>query len=97
MNLNIYDDKRFNSSSITKIFPLLLFIGLTFLSCASTSDDALRQQEDFIKNHPTWEGHPLNFEKRKPELNALEIIEKINNEKKMNAKIDSIILNQRKH
>ena len=97
MNLNIYDDKRFNSSSITKIFPLLLFIGLTFLSCASTSDDAIRQQEDFIKNHPTWEGHDFKFEKRKPELNAEEIIEKINNEKKINAKLDSIILNHDKN
>ena len=94
MNLNIYDDKRFNSSSITKIFPLLLFIGLTFLNCASTSDDAIRQQEDFIKNHPTWKGHDFKFEKRKPELNAEEIIEKINNEKKIDAKLDSIILNR---
>ena len=84
-------------SFMTKYLTLLMFICLAFWSCASTSDDALRQQEDFIKNHPTWEGHPLNFEKRKPELNALEIIEKINNEKKMNAKIDSIILNQSKH
>ena len=84
-------------SLMTKHLTLLMFIYLFFWSCASTSDDALRQQENFIKNHPTWEGHPLNFEKRKPELNALEIIEKINNEKKMNAKIDSIILNQSKH
>ncbi len=83
-------------SFMTKYLTLLMFICLAFWSCASTSDNALRQQEDFIKNHPTWEGHPLNFEKRKPELNALEIIEKINNEKKMNAKIDSIILNQSK-
>ena len=83
-------------SLMTKHLTLLLFIGLAFWNCASTSDDALRQQENFIKNHPTWESHPLNFEKRKPELNALEIIEKINNEKKMNAKIDSIILNQSK-
>ena len=72
---------------------LLMFFFLAFWSCASTSDDALRQQENFIKNHPTWKGHPLNFEKRKPELNALEIIEKINNEKKMDAKLDSITLN----
>ena len=83
-------------SLITKYLTLLMFTCLAFWSCASTRDDALRQQENFIKNHPTWEGHPLNFEKRKPELNALEIIEKINNEKKMNAKIDSIILNQSK-
>ena len=83
-------------SLMTKYLTLLMFICLAFWSCASTSDDALRQQENFIKNHPTWEGHPLNFEKRKPELNALEIIEKINNEKKMNAKIDSFILNQGK-
>ena len=54
-------------------------------------------KEWIIKNHPTWEGQPLNFEKRKPELNVIEIIEKINNEKKMDAKIDSIILNQSKH
>ena len=84
-------------SLMSKHLTLLMFIFLAFWSCASTSDDALRQQENFIKNHPTWEGHPLNFEKRKPELNAFEIIEKINNEKKMDAKIDSIILNQRKH
>ena len=76
---------------MTKHLPLLIFIFLAFCSCASTSDEALRQQENFIKNHPTWKGHPLNFQKRKPELNAFEIIEKINNEKKMNAKIDSII------
>ncbi len=82
---------------MTKHLTLLMFIFSAFWSCASTSDDALRQQENFIKNHPTWEGHPLNFEKRKPELNAFEIIEKINKEKKMDAKIDSIILNQSKH
>ena len=52
---------------------LLLFIGFAFLSCASTNDDAIRQQEDFIKNHPTWKGHDFKFEKRKPELNAVEI------------------------
>ena len=80
-----------------KHLTLLMFFFLAFWSCASTSDDALRQQEIFIKNHPTWQGHPLNFEKRKPELNALEIIEKINKEKKMEAKIDSIILHQSKH
>ena len=82
---------------MTKHIILLIFICLSFWSCASTSDDALRQQENFINNHPTWKGHPFNFEKRKPELDADEIIEKINNEKKMNAKIDSIILNQSKH
>ena len=81
---------------MNKHLKLLMFIFPAFWSCASTSDDALRQQENFIKNHPTWKGHPLNFEKRKPELNALEIIEKINNEKKMDAKIDSITLNQSK-
>ena len=81
---------------MTKHLTLLIFIFSAFWSCASTSDDALRQQENFIKNHPTWKGNSFNFAKRKPELNALEIIEKINNEKKMNAKIDSIILNQSK-
>ena len=82
---------------MNKHLKLLMFIFSAFWSCASTSDDALRQQENFIKNHPTWKGHPLNFEKRKPKLNAFEMIEKINNEKKMNAKIDSIILHQSKH
>ena len=81
-------------NKLRKYIILQLFISLTFLSCASTSDDALIQQENFINNHPTWKGHPFNFEKRKPELDADEIIEKINNEKKINAKIDSIILNQ---
>ena len=75
---------------------LSMFFILAFWSCASTSDDALKQQENFINNHPTWKGNSFNFEKRKPELNALEIIEKINKEKKMDAKIDSIILNQSK-
>ena len=79
-----------------KYLTLLIFICLAYWSCASTSDDALRQQEDFIKNHPTWKGHDFKFEKRKPELNAGEIIEKINNEKKINAKLDSIILNRDK-
>ena len=78
---------------MTKNPTLLMFFFLAIWSCASTSDDALRRQENFIKNHPTWEGQPLNFEKRKPELNVIEIIEKINNEKKMDAKIDSITLN----
>ena len=82
---------------MTKHLALLIYICFALWSCASTSDDALRQQENFINNHPTWKGHPFNFEKRKPELDADEIIEKINNEKKMNAKIDSIILNQSKH
>ena len=83
-------------NKLRKYIILQLFISLTFLSCASTSDDALIQQENFINNHPTWKGNSFNFEKRKPELNALEIIEKINNEKKMDAKIDSITLNQSK-
>ena len=78
---------------MNKHLKLLMFIFSAFWSCASTSDDALRQQENFIKNHPTWKGNSFNFEKRKPELNALEIIEKINKEKKMDAKIDSITLN----
>ena len=80
-----------------KHLTLLIFIFSAFWSCFSTSDNALRKQENFIKNHPTWKGVLFNFENRKPELNALEIIEKINNEKKMNAKIDSIILHQSKH
>ena len=81
---------------MTKHLKLLIFIFSAFWSCASTSDDALRQQENFIKNHPTWRGNSFNFEERKPELNALEIIDKIKKEKKMDAKIDSIILNQSK-
>ena len=83
-------------NKLEKYTIFLFFISLTFLSCASTSDDALIQQENFINNHPTWKGHDFKFEKRKPELNADEIIEKINNEKKINAKLDSIILNRNK-
>ncbi len=77
-----------------KHLPVLLFIGLVNWNCASTHDDAILQQEEFIKNHPTWKGHDFKFEKKKLELDALDIIEKINNEKKINAKLDSIILNQ---
>ena len=62
---------------MTKHLKLLIFIFSAFWSCASTSDDALRQQENFINNHPTWKGNSFNFEERKPELNALEIIDKI--------------------
>jgi hypothetical protein len=46
-----------------------------------------------MKNHLTWKGHDFKFKKRKPESNAHDIIEKINNEKKINAKLDSITLN----
>ena len=80
-----------------KIYNLFLVsIPFVFLNCAATSDDAIRQQEDFINNHPTWRNHDFQFEKRKPELNAEEIIDKINAQKKIDAKLDSIILNQRK-
>jgi len=82
---------------MNRMFSILLIISLVFLNCASTNDDAIRQQEDFIKNHPTWKGHDFKFEKRKPKLNAEQIIEKINNEKKINAKLDSIILNRDKN
>ena len=34
---------------MTKHLTLLIFIFSAFWSCASTSDDALRQQENFIK------------------------------------------------
>ena len=81
---------------MTKDLTLSMCFFLIFWNCASTSDDALRQQENFINNHPTWKGNSFNFEERKPELNALEIIDKIKKEKKMDAKIDSIILNQSK-
>ena len=80
-------------NKLRKYIILQLFISLTFLSCASTSDDALIQQENFINNHPTWKGHDFKFEKRKSKPNALDIIEKINNEKKISAKLDSITLN----
>ena len=39
-------------NKLRKYIILQLFISLTFLSCASTSDDALIQQENFINNHP---------------------------------------------
>ena len=59
---------------MNKHLKLLMFIFSALWSCASTSDDALRQQENFIKNHHNWKGHTLNFEKRKPEMNSFEII-----------------------
>ena len=80
-----------------KIYILFLVsIAFVFWNCAATSDDAIRQQEDFINNHPTWINHDFQFEKRNPELNAEEIIDKINAQKKIDAKLDSIILNQSK-
>ena len=80
-----------------KIYNLFLVsIPFVFLNCAATSDDAIRQQEDFINNHPTWRNHDFQFEKRNLELNAEEIIDKINSQKKIDAKLDSIILNQSK-
>ena len=62
---------------------ILVSITFIFWNCAATSDDALRQQEDFINNHPTWRNHDFQFEKRNPELNAEEIIDKINAQKKL--------------
>ena len=80
-----------------KIYNLFLVsFPFVFFNCAATSDDAIRQQEDFINNHPTWRNHDFQFEKRNPELNAEEIIDKINAQKKIDAKLDSIILNQSK-
>ena len=65
-----------------KIYSLILVsIAFVFWNCAASSDDAIRQQEDFINNHPTLGNHDFQFEKRNPELNAEQIIEKINAQK----------------
>tara|TARA_Y100001970_G_scaffold52902_1_gene66930 strand:- start:757 stop:1008 length:252 start_codon:yes stop_codon:yes gene_type:complete len=69
---------------------LLLFIGLGFWGCASTNKDAIKQQKDFIKRHPTWKGHDFGFDNGKPKLDVNEIIETINQEK-INSKSDTII------
>tara|TARA_Y100001970_G_scaffold274888_1_gene375359 strand:+ start:1246 stop:1506 length:261 start_codon:yes stop_codon:yes gene_type:complete len=62
---------------MTIIFLILLFIGP--FGCASTDKniDAIRQQENLIKNHPTWKNHDFEFEKRKPEVDHDAIIKSI--------------------
>jgi hypothetical protein len=85
---------KLTNYSIARLLTKAVSIGLFFGSCASTNDDAISQQEDFIKNHPTWNRNDFNFQKRKPEINVLEVIEKINENKKIDAKLDSIILSR---
>jgi len=69
-----------------------LLLVLIFFSCASTNKDAIRQQEDLIKNHPSWKGHDFGFKKRKPEFDGNEIIKIINEEKKNKSIPDTILI-----
>ena len=44
---------------------LLSFLVFCLRCCAFTKKDAIEQQEDFIKNHPTWRDHDFGFGKKK--------------------------------
>ena len=59
-------------------------------SCASTKKDALEQQEDYIKNHPTWRDHDFGFDQKKNHLDANDISRAIN-EIKLQSKSDTIV------
>ena len=59
-------------------------------SCFSTKKDAIEQQEDFIKNHPTWRDHDFGFDQKKNHLDANDISRAIN-ERKLQSKSDTIV------
>ena len=59
-------------------------------SCVSTKKDAIKQQEDFIKNHPTWRDHDFGFDQKKNHLDANDISRAIN-ERKLQSKSDTIV------
>ena len=75
------------------LFPILL---ICFSSCASTDQDidAIRQQENQIKNHPTWKHHDFGFKHRKPELNQDEIVKNIIEGDKIKSVSDTITIFQ---
>ena len=72
--------------------PKLLLSILVFClgSCTSTKKDAIVQQEDFIKNHPTWRDHDFGFDQKKNHLDANDISRAIN-EIKLQSKPDTIV------
>ena len=59
-------------------------------SCVSIKKDAIKQQEDFIKNHPTWRDHDFGFDQKKNHLDANDISRAIN-EIKLQSKPDTIV------
>ena len=59
-------------------------------SCVSIKKDAIKQQEDFIKNHPTWRDHDFGFDQKKNHLDANDISRAIN-EIKLHSKPDTIV------
>ena len=59
-------------------------------SCVSTKKDAIEQQEDFIKIHPTWRDHDFGFDQKKNHLDANDISRAIN-EIKLQSKSDTIV------
>ncbi len=59
-------------------------------SCVSTKKDAIEQQEDFIKNHPTWRDHDFGFDQKKNHLDANDISRAIK-EIKLQSKPDNIV------
>jgi len=57
---------------------LLAILVFSYYSCSSTKKDAIEEQRDFIKAHPSWIGHDFGYKKRKPKLNFDELIKAIN-------------------
>ena len=78
------------------LFSILL---ICFSGCASTDQniDAIRQQENQIKNHPTWKNHDFGFKQRKPELNQDAIVKNIIEGDKIKSVSDTITIFQIKN
>mgnify|MGYP001189431718 FL=1 len=78
---------------------LLSILLICFSGCASTDPDidAIRQQENQIKNHPTWKYHDFGFKQRKPELDHDAIVKNIIEGDKIKSVSDTIAISQIKN
>ena len=78
---------------------LLSILLICFSGCASTDPDidAIRQQENQIKNHPTWKYHDFGFKQRKPELDYDAIVKNIVEGDKIKSVSDTIAISQIKN
>ena len=78
---------------------LLSILLICFSSCDSTDPDidAIRQQENQIKNHPTWKYHDFGFKQRKPELDHDAIVKNIIEGDKIKSVSDTIATSQIKN
>ena len=78
---------------------LLSILLICISSCASTDPDidAIRQQENQIKNHPTWKYHDFGFKQRKPELDHDAIVKNIIEGDKIKSVSDTIAISQIKN